>query len=423
MRPGDDATPSLHIALAPHRSGDEENDPITLVFASPISATSEPIAQDGDPLTLAAPAHYPSSYLDERRDADARHEVMRAPRRPLTTNASACPPMHALPPEPSTPSTPDEEATRVDLLVPNPEPTSSREPEVASFTLATAASEVMSEIREERTARVFHSRSHPGATSQTTAGLAVWRRLLPGVVVLAAAVSGTLLGRSFSLSNEAAPRATAREGDAARAAASAESPLGSPSAPVTPDTAPVELFSVPAPHVANEAIAADAWLLGQRERGRALYEELAARAPNARAYALVRSALESRTQQPSETLATPTTLPPRNSRTAPSVEIAVIVRSRGHAHVPVRLDGELVGDTGVAGVLHLHVRAPEGRELALELDTQDAPTLLPPSPRRSVRVERASPVQSFDVTFEMPPRPATKPKTRPPQRPAPYRMN
>ncbi len=418
------------------RPGD---DPVTLVFASPTVATSEPDAQDGDPPTLAAPAHYPSSYLDERRNADARHDVMRAPRRPLAKHASASPPAHSRQPEPSAPSTPDEDATRVDLLVPSPEPASSREPEAASFTLATAAPDVMSEIsntsaptpsaskpgpavRGARSASA-RPRSHSRAAGYESTGLAAWKRWLPGAVILAAALGGTLLGRSFTLPNSAAPRDTAHEAAAARATALAEAPRGSASAPLTPDAVPLELFSMPAPHVVNEAVAADAWLLGQRERARALYEELTARAPNARAYALVRLALESRAPRSSEALDMPATFPHRNARALAPTEIAVVVRSRGQAHVPVRLDGELVGDTGVAGVLHLHVRAPEGRELALELDTRDAPVLLPAHPRRSVRVERASPVQSFDVTFEMPPRPATKPKKRPPQRPAPYRMN
>jgi hypothetical protein len=320
----------------------------------------------------------------------------------------------------------------VDLLVPSSVPASSREPEAASFTLAAAASDIMSEIsstgaptpaaREERSAAESRSRSR--GTDLESTGLAALKRWLPGAVILAAAVSGTLLGRSFTLSNGTTPRATVPEDGAARATEPAEAALGSLSAPLPPEAVPVELFSMPAPHVVNEAVAADAWLLGQRERARALYEGLAARAPNARAYALVLLALERRTERTSEVLVMPAATPPqRISRSVPPVEIAVVVRSRGEAHVPLRLDGELIGDTGAAGVLHLHVRAPEGRELALELDTREVPGLSPPSPRRSVRVERASPVQSFDVTFETPRRPAAKPTKRPPQRPAPYRMD
>jgi hypothetical protein len=201
---------------------------------------------------------------------------------------------------------------------------------------------------------------------------------------------------------------------------------------------------MPAPHLTAEGIAADAWLLGQRERARVLYDELVRLAPNARAYSLILHELEAHASHPSgplEARPKPPRLPSsalqrsalqrsalqrsalQRSVTPRVVDLALVVRSRGATHVPVRLDGERVGDTGEAGVLHVHVRAPEGRTLALELDTRDAPALAPPSPRRTIRVERASPTQSFEVTFETPRRPPAKPRNRLPQRAAPYRMN
>ncbi len=190
------------------------------------------------------------------------------------------------------------------------------------------------------------------------------------------------------------------------------------------------LVPMPAPHVALEALAADAWLLGQRERARALYGELSALAPSAAAYGLVRHVLEGppdRVEAAFTTRADATerrgaTLPPE-AEPRPAVEVVVLLRSRGRANVPVRLDGELIGDTGEAGVLHVHLRAPEGRELALELDTSEVPALTPPSPRQTVRVDRARPVQTFDVTFELPRREPQKPKKRLPQRATPYRMD
>jgi hypothetical protein len=62
--------------------------------------------------------------------------------------------------------------------------------------------------------------------------------------------------------------------------------------------------------------------------------------------------------------------------------VAIAVRAKAGAGLPVLLNGELVAETNATGISHFATEAAPGDELVVELDTTKQPNLRPRSPRR-----------------------------------------
>ncbi len=391
------------------RAAFEEDDCPTLLFSRDLCAVLQSNGAGEEAVTVAAPAHYPALRREQRREQ--RHEPRRAPgptlsRAPLLDEVAA-----------AQAAASGDDATRIDAEEPRCVP-SFEDGAEASLTLVTAAPEVMSALPTN--APEVDTKSQPAEPRRLDVVATSPRKLLPTLLIVVAALIGALLGRlCVALGDE--ERST--PSDTVPLNPSTALAFASPAAAALPPAAPQARAHVEAAHATpGEAEAAEAWLLGRRDRARALYEELVRRRPDARAFSLVYGHLAALASTPAGTLRAASTVVGHAAARAPEpIELAVLVRTRGRARVPVLLEGEHVGDTGEAGVLHLAVRAQEGASLSLELDEPSRAGA--PAVRRTLRTQRDQPVHSVEVDFEPPSSGSETPRKRPLARHAPRRVD
>lgn len=117
----------------------------------------------------------------------------------------------------------------------------------------------------------------------------------------------------------------------------------------------------------------------------------------------------------------PLTTPVRLRCDSLRVAISLVVRAAGVEGLPVRVQGELVGETGPDGILNHRLHMPRWSALHVEVDTTSRPELRPSNPGRSFTVEDQDVSFVLETNFEAPRRPPRKPQ-KAPARKIPYRI-
>ncbi len=79
---------------------------------------------------------------------------------------------------------------------------------------------------------------------------------------------------------------------------------------------------------------------------------------------------------------------------------AIVVRTEGHPHVAVHVDGEMVTETNDDGIAHLARLVPPGTELLVELDASRYPQLRPQRTSRALSVADSHDVFVIDQHYE-----------------------
>lgn len=77
----------------------------------------------------------------------------------------------------------------------------------------------------------------------------------------------------------------------------------------------------------------------------------------------------------------------------------LVVRAVGAPSLPVLLNGERIGDTGVSGIAHIPVDLAPGTVLRVTLDTSSAPKLRPVNPTQRFAIEDRDSVLVLDEAF------------------------
>jgi hypothetical protein len=109
----------------------------------------------------------------------------------------------------------------------------------------------------------------------------------------------------------------------------------------------------------------------------------------------------------------------REQRTAALVVRALHGEQR--LPLPIRVDGELLGQTDVDGLAHMLVAVSPHHNLRVALDTSAFPRLRPRDPVRTFQVDEEQDVLLFDQSFSDEPVRARGPKPTP-RRHTPYRI-
>ena len=78
----------------------------------------------------------------------------------------------------------------------------------------------------------------------------------------------------------------------------------------------------------------------------------------------------------------------------------LVVRSDGHADLPVLVDGVEVGRTNAKGIAHLALRRPSNSIVRVALDTSAHPRLQPQSPETPFEIGDADDIFVLDQSFE-----------------------
>jgi hypothetical protein len=81
--------------------------------------------------------------------------------------------------------------------------------------------------------------------------------------------------------------------------------------------------------------------------------------------------------------------------------LVVLASGEGRAALPIRIDGELVGQTEADGSAHLTLTAPAHATVRVELETSAQPRLLPRNPVHSFRLEDEDSILLLEQTFSV----------------------
>ena len=102
-----------------------------------------------------------------------------------------------------------------------------------------------------------------------------------------------------------------------------------------------------------------------------------------------------------------------------SAALVVLASGPSPGGLPVRMQGEVIGQTGDDGSAHLLVTGRTGATQQVQIDTSARPALQPRSPVHTVRLEDEESILLVEQRFTLPPRARPRPRTLPPHPPAP----
>lgn len=87
-----------------------------------------------------------------------------------------------------------------------------------------------------------------------------------------------------------------------------------------------------------------------------------------------------------------------------SAALVVLANGRAASGLPLRVQGEVLGQTGPDGSAHLLVTAPADSTVRVEIDTSARPELRPRNPVHTFRIQNEDSILFLEQSFELAPR-------------------